>query len=203
VKLLYVTDRAAVGEERLERVLDSLQGAPGLLVQVREKIGTDREQLRRAQSARAKLGASVPLFVNRRFDVALAAGADGVHLPAAGLPVSRVRVASPRGFRVGVSTHSVPEAMRAIEEGADLVVLGPIFETPSKESFGRPLGLEALAALPTRDAHGSEVFAIGGIDETRLAELRPFADRISGVAGIRLIQESDQPRAVLERIVAA
>jgi thiamine monophosphate synthase len=47
------------------------------------------------------------------------------------------------------------------------------------------------------------VFAIGGIDETRLAELLPFADRISGVAGIRLIQESDQPRAVLERIVAA
>jgi thiamine-phosphate pyrophosphorylase len=203
VKLLYVTDRAAVGEERLERVLESLQGAPGLIVQIREKSATDRDLLRRVQSARAKLGAVVPLFVNRRFDVALAAGADGVHLPAAGLPVPRVRVASPRGFRIGVSTHSVPEAELAIEEGADLVVLGPIFETPSKEPFGRPLGIAALSALPARDAHGSEVFAIGGIDETRLARLLPFADRISGVAGIRLIQESDYPRDVLERIVAA
>lgn len=203
MKLLYVTDRAAVGEERLGRVLESLEGAPGLIVQIREKSGTDRDLLSRVQSARMKLGTAVPLFVNRRFDVALAAGADGVHLPAAGLPVPRVRVASPRGFRIGVSTHSVPEAELAIEEGADLIVLGPIFETPSKKPFGRPLGLAALAALPARDTHGSEVFAIGGIDETRLAGLLPFADRISGVAGIRLIQESDHPRDVLERIAAA
>jgi thiamine-phosphate pyrophosphorylase len=203
VKLLYVTDRAAVGEERLEQVLESLRGAPGLIVQVREKLGTDREQLRRALSARAKLGAAVPLFVNRRFDVALAAGADGVHLPATGLPVPRVRVTSPRGFRVGVSTHSPEEAVQAIDDGADLVVLGPIFETPSKEPFGPPLGLGALAALPTREAHGSEVFAIGGIDESRLGEILPFTDRISGIAGIRLIQEADEPRAVVERIVGA
>ncbi|HEV8232814.1 MAG TPA: thiamine phosphate synthase [Thermoanaerobaculia bacterium] len=201
MKLLYVTDRAAIGEERLQRVLESLRGAAGLLVQVREKNETDREVLRQTKSARAKLGPAVPLFVNRRLDVALAAGADGVHLPASGLPVSRVRAASPRGFRVGVSAHSADEAVRAIEEGADLVVLGPIFETPSKP-FGRPLGPAALSGLPKRDAHGADVFAIGGIDESRLPDLLPFADRISGVAGIRLIQEADEPRAVVERIAA-
>jgi thiamine-phosphate pyrophosphorylase len=203
VKTLYVTDRAAVGDARLERVLEALRGAPGLLVQLREKTGTDRDLLRKARSARAALGPSVPLFVNRRLDIALAAKADGVHLPADGLPLTRVRSASPRGFRVGVSTHSPIEAARAIEDGADVVVIGPVFDTPSKVSFGPPLGTSALSGLPERDSHGADVFAIGGIDEPRLEELAPFADRISGIAVIRLIQESGDPRALLERIAAA
>jgi thiamine-phosphate pyrophosphorylase len=202
VKFFYVTDRAAIGDERLQRVLESLRGAAGLLVQVREKNETDRTVLQQTRSARANLGPTVPLLVNRRFDLALAGGADGVHLPAAGLPVSRVRAATSRGFRIGVSTHSADDAVRAIEEGADLVVLGPIFETPSKPS-ARPLGAGALARLPPRRTHGADVFAIGGIDESRLSDLLPFADRISGVAGIRLIQEAEDPRAVVERIAAA
>jgi len=203
VKVLYVTDRSAVGDARIERVLQALRGTPGLFVQVREKIGSDRALLATARSARAALGPSVPLFVNRRLDAALAAGADGVHLPADGLPLKRVRSASPRGFRVGLSTHSPLQAAQAIEEGADLVVLGPVFDTPSKASFGPPLGAQALAGLPERASHGADVFAIGGIDESRLEELAPFADRISGIAAIRLIQEADDPRAVVERIVAA
>ena len=203
MKVLYVTDRAAVGDARIERMLEALRGTPGLLVQLREKTGSDRNLLAAARSARAALGPSVPLFVNRRLDVALAAGADGVHLPADGLPPKRVRSASPRGFRVGVSTHSPAQAAQAIEEGADLVVLGPIFETPSKASFGPPLGAQALAGLPKRASHGADVFVIGGVDESRLEELAPFADRISGIAAIRLIQEADDPRAVVERIAAA
>ena len=203
MKLLYVTDRAAIGPERFDRILDALSGAPGLLVQLREKGETDRDLVDLARAARASLGSRVPLFVNRRFDVALAADADGVHLPAEGLPVSRVRAASPRSFRVGVSTHSVEAAARAIEEGADLVVLGPLYETPSKKAFGPPLGLEALARLPGRDSADPDVFVIGGIDESRIPELAPFSDRISGVAGIRLIQEAKEPRNVVARITAA
>jgi thiamine-phosphate pyrophosphorylase len=203
VRLLYVTDRAAIGPVRFARILDALSDASGLLVQLREKGETDRGLADLVNSVRAKLGRRVPLFVNGRFDIALSAGADGVHLPADGLPVSRVRGTSPRGFRVGASTHSAAEAVRAIDEGADLIVLGPVFETPSKRAFGPPLGPEALAALPRRDAGGADVFVIGGIDESRISELAPFADRISGVAGIRLVQEAGDPRAVLERIAAA
>ena len=124
----------------------------------------------------------MPLYVNRRFDLALAAGAEGVHLPADGLPVSRVRPNTPRGFRVGASTHSAAEAAAAIEEGADLVVLGPIFDTPSKRAFGPPLGPEELAKLPPACAHEADVYAIGGIGEEELAELLPYRDRIAGVA---------------------
>lgn len=203
MRLLYVTDRAAIGEARFEHILDALSGASGLLVQLREKSETDRNLVDLAKSVREKLGGSVSLFVNGRFDVALAAGADGVHLPADGLPVSRVRTGSPRGFRIGVSTHSVAEAARAIDQGADLVVLGPVFDTPSKREFGPPLGTRVLAGLPRREAQGADVFVIGGIDESRIPELVPFADRISGVAGIRLIQEAAEPRAVVERIAAA
>ena len=144
MRILYVTDRPAIGPARFDRVLDALSGARGLLVQVREKDATDREALRQTELVLAKLGPGVPVFANRRFDVALAAGGQGVHLPADGLPVSRVRAGSPRGFRVGVSTHSPQEAVRAIDEGADLVVVGPIFDTPSKRGFGPPLGTFAL-----------------------------------------------------------
>lgn len=200
MKSLYVTDRRAIGDAAFERVFDSLHGAAGLAVELREKGTPDGETLAWAEFAREELGAEVPLFVNRRLDLALAAKADGVHLPADGLPLRRVRAASPRGLRVGVSTHSVEEAVRAIGEGADLVVIGPIFETPSKRPFGPPLGPGVLEDLPPLATHGARVFAIGGIDESRLEEIVQFRDRVSGVASIRLFQEAADPRAVVERI---
>ena len=200
MKSLYVTDRAAAGDARIDAVLAALSGAPELSVQLRE-IGTgDRETLARTRRARATLGRDVPLYVNRRFDVALAAGVDGVHLPADGLPLARVRANAPRGFRVGVSTHAPAEARAAIAEGADVVVIGPIFDTPSKRRFGAPLGPEALEDLPPAAEHRSFVFAIGGIAEDSLDALEKYRDRIAGIAAVRLFQESADPRGVAERI---
>jgi thiamine-phosphate pyrophosphorylase len=202
MRTLYVSDRAAAGDAGVERVLAALRGLGGVRVQLRERDLDDREALERAAGARETLGPGVPLYVNRRFDVALGAGADGVHLPANGLPLSRVRAHTPRGFRIGVSTHSVGEVENAIAEGADLVVIGPVFDTPSKRAFGPPLGPAALAALPRLADHDAEVFAIGGIDEARLAEVDAYRDRISGIAAVRLFQESADPRAMAERIAA-
>lgn len=202
MKTLYVTDRGAIGDERWLAVLSALRKVRDLSVQVREKAFPDREVLTRARLARETLGDEVCLYVNRRFDIALAAGADGVHLPADGLPLPRVKANAPRGFRVGVSTHSVSEAIRAIEENADLVLIGPIFDTPSKRTHGAPLGVEVLSQLPPRTSHTAQVLAIGGIDEPNLGLLEPYRDRVSGVAGIRLFQDSPDPRAVAERIVS-
>ncbi|HVE66574.1 MAG TPA: thiamine phosphate synthase [Thermoanaerobaculia bacterium] len=202
MKALYVTDRAAIGDVRFEALLRSLRDAPGLSVELRERGSADRETLQRAESARESLGPAVPLLVNGRLDVARAAGASGVHLPADGLPFARVKAAAPRGFLVGVSTHSSKEAAGAIEAGADVVVIGPIFDTPSKRAFGPPLGTGALDALPLLEKHASDVYAIGGIGETELDRLAPFRDRIAGVAAVRLFQESAEPRAVVERIRA-
>jgi thiamine-phosphate pyrophosphorylase len=202
MKLLYVTDRTAVGDARFAEILAALADAPALTVELREKGIADREYLAIAEAARARLAPSVPLYVNRRFDVALAAGASGVHLPADGIPATRVRANTPRGFRVGVSTHSAEEAAGAIAAGADLVVIGPIFDTPSKREFGPPLGSATLGRLPDQTSHHCEVFAIGGIDLARLPELEAHRDRICGVAAVRLLQESSDPRAVAEEVAA-
>jgi thiamine-phosphate pyrophosphorylase len=201
VKGLYVTDRAAVGSERLEEVLAKLAGAEGLSVQLRETDCSDSELLARANRARQILG-STPLSISRRFDVALACGAEGVHLPASGLPVQRVKANTPRGFRVGVSTHSAAEAAAAIEAGADVVVLGPIFDTPSKRAYGKPLGPEALADLPPSSNHQAEVYAIGGMNLENIGQLLPYRDRIAGVAAVRLFQEAGDPRGLLTRLAA-
>lgn len=202
MKALYVTDRAAIGDERLAAVLDRLAGTPALAVTLREDPTLpDRDLAARAHDARGRLG-ETPLYVHRRFDVAVAAEAAGVHLPSNGLPLPRVRAGVARGFRVGLSTHSASEAGDAIAEGADFVVIGPVFDTPSKRRYGPPLGPEALSALPRRDSHSCDVFAIGGVDEERLPELDRFRDRISGVAAIRLFQESADPRGIAERIAA-
>lgn len=200
MRSLYVTDRPSAGDELVRETMAALSGAPGVAVQLREKDTTDRDCLAWAELARQALSPRTPLYVNRRFDIALAAGADGVHLPASGLPLARVRSSTPRGFRIGVSTHSPVEVRRAIEEGADLVLIGPVFDTPSKSAFGPPLGARALGELPRRDEHSSEVFAIGGISEDNLDRLDPYRDRIAGVAGIRLFQQSPDPRGLAERI---
>ena len=202
MKTLYVTDRSRAGDGRFVAILAALRGAAGLSVQLREKEATDRECLAWARRARESLGDTVALYVNRRFDIALEAQADGVHLPAAGLPVGRVKAATPRGFRVGVSTHSAAEAARAVGEGADLVLIGPVFDTPSKRAYGPPLGPSALAQLPPLAEHAAEVYAIGGISEENLALLDPYRKRLTGVAGIGLFQNAADPLTVAERIAA-
>ncbi len=201
MKALYVTDRAAVGDRRFFAVVEALAGAP-IAVQLREKETGDRGVLDLARAVRERLGPAVPLWLHRRFDLALAAGAGGVHLPADGLPVPRIRAHTPRGFRIGVSTHAPEEAAAAIAEGADAVVIGPIFDTPSKREYGPPLGPDCLSRLPDPKTHHCEVFAIGGIREDTIAALEPYRGRIAGIAAIRLFQESDDPAATAARIAA-
>lgn len=200
MKALWVTGRAACGAERFEALLSALAGAASLAVSLREKQTSDGACLDLARRAREVLGPSVALTVNRRFDIALAAGADGVQLPADGLPLARVRANAPRGFRIGVSTHSPEEAARAIEDGADVVVIGPIFETPGKRVFGPPLGPEALDRLPLLFDHSADVYAIGGIADENLAQIARRKDRVSGVAAIRFFQDAADPLAAVERI---
>lgn len=102
------------------------------------------------------------LIVNDRADLALALDAAGVHLPATGMPVSAARRLMEWRF-VGVSCHSVAEAIRAEEDGADYVTLSPIFPTASKPGYGPPLGLHQLKTA----AHALKipVFALGGISD--------------------------------------
>ncbi len=149
------------------------------LVQVREKALSDRALLAVVSAVRAAL-ASTPtrVLVNGRADVALAAGAHGVQLPEEGLPVAEVKRAFP-SLAVGASCHSVDAVLRAAGEGADFVLLGPVFATPGKEE--RALGLDVLAAAAA--AVAVPVHAIGGVTPARVPALRAAGAR--GGAAIR------------------
>jgi len=122
-------------------------------------------------------GSSTKILVNDRLDVALAAGADGVHLPGNGLPATRVR---PFVRMLGCSVHSVKEAVEAESAGVDFVIFGPVFETPGKT----PVGLQAMHAVTA--AVRIPVLGIGGIT---LENAREVVDAgAAGIAAIRLFQ---------------
>jgi thiamine-phosphate diphosphorylase len=153
------------------------------LVQVREKTLSDRALLAVVSAVRAALAStSTRLLVNGRPDVALAAGAYGVQVPEEGLPVAEVKRAFP-SLTVGASCHSVEAARRAAGEGADFVLLGPIFATPGKEE--RTLGLDVLAAAAA--AVAVPLHAIGGVTPARVPALRAAGAR--GGAAIRPFRE--------------
>ena len=134
-------------------------------------------------------GSSTRLLVNGRFDVARAAGADGVHLTSVSLPARLVREACGAEFLIGVSTHSVEEAVHARDEGADFVVFGPVFETESKRGFGPPQGLEKLQRV-TNELRDFPVLAIGGVTIDNAEKC--LGAGASGFAGISWFNSSDR-----------
>ena len=177
--LLAISDRASLAIPMADwlRAL----GAAGIGgVQLREKDLDDRGLYDLARLARPVLPPPTRLLVNGRLDVALAAGADGVHLPADGVPVKALRARFGREVLIGRSTHTCEEVERARDEGADYVTFGPVFATPGK---GPPVGLEALARAATA---GVPVLALGGVTLERLEEVAKAG--AAGVAAIRLFQ---------------
>ncbi len=144
-----------------EAVRLALQGGVPA-IQVREKDLPIRELLALSQELRAltkEFGAK--LFINDHVDVAVAVGADGVHLGHQSMPTSAVRRILGKKMMLGVSTHTIEEARAAESEGADFVTFGPVYETPSKIKISAPVGLEPLRDV--KKAIDIPIFALGGI----------------------------------------
>ena len=170
----YVTDRrqgdlAAFAARAVHEGVD--------MIQVREKDLSAKElfQLTRKIQELAA-GTKTTVLVNDRLDVALAANA-GVHLPANGLPADRVR---PFVKLLGISTHTIEEAIAAEKSHADFIVFGPIFDTPGKSAMGLDPLRKVVAAV------GIPVIAIGGITAETTEQI--LATGAAGIAGIRLFQ---------------
>jgi thiamine-phosphate pyrophosphorylase len=227
--LCYVTDRHALanlGEQPAD--LSALIARAALAgvdwIQIREKDMPARELLALAQSAVAEnRGFGAPerdksknnirivaggigttrgcIFVNDKLDVALAAGAAGVHLGGQSLPVAAVNAARvggilPEEFLVGASCHSLEAARAAERDGADYIFFGPVFATPSKAEFGAPQGIGKLAEV-SRNLE-IPVLAIGGVNEENAAEC--FVAGAAGIAAIRMFQEAADLPALVARL---
>jgi thiamine-phosphate pyrophosphorylase len=218
--LCYVTDRRALENANVlsighpisptsrtdpaQTLLETIRkaSAAGInWIQIREK---DLETRMLAELVRLAVditrGTSTNILVNDRLDVALAAGAAGVHLSETSLPVETVaewrRSAGHAEFLIGASCHSVETVHAADAAGADYIFFGPVFATPSKAAFGAPQGIERI-----RNACASvriPVLAIGGVTVENAPSC--FAAGAAGVAAIRLFQESEDVSAVVNRL---
>ena len=188
--LYLVSDRTQTRGRPLGEVVDDCLRAGLKAVQIREKDLTALELLNLARPLRDLTSQSgARLFINDRVDVALAIGADGIQRAHHSLPTAAIRsVAGPK-MLIGVSTHSAEEARNAQADGADFVVFGPIYDTPSKRAYGAPLGLDALGRVA--EAVTIPVLAIGGITPERVPAVKVAGAR--GVAVIRAILADDRP----------
>jgi thiamine-phosphate pyrophosphorylase len=198
-RLYVVTDRRVTGgvDGLVAQLVRAADGLPAgtMAVEVREKDLEAGALLALVRQVRATLAPrGVPVFVNDRWDVAAAAGAEGVHLPESGLDPAVVRRAW--GGCIGVSTHAVAALHRA--GAADFATFGPVFATPSKLAYGPPQGVarlrEAVAASPV------PVIAIGGIDRDTAPGLRGVP--IAGIAAIRAVLAADDPGAAALDLLA-
>ena len=197
--LYLVTDRSLTARPLLEVVEECLDA--GLrAVQLREKDLAVRVLLAVAQPVRAATRRhDAQLIINDRADVALAVGADGVQRTHASLPVSALRRIGPPGFLVGASVHSEAEAREAATAGADFLVFGPVYDTPSKRQYGPPQGLEPLRRVVT--AVERPVLAVGGVTPARVREVLDTGAR--GVAVISAIVAAERPADAVKSFLDA
>lgn len=198
-RVYLITDRhKAPGGDILRAVEGALDGGIAA-VQLREKDLPGAELYRLAERMRsltARYGAR--LLVNDRVDVALAVGADGVHLGTKALPASAARGILGAAALIGCSTHDMRELHEAEDQGADFVTFGPVFPTPSKAAYGEPVGVAALAEACRKAT--IPVFALGGIGARNTSQAIT-----AGAYGIALISEiiaAADPRGAAAKLAA-
>jgi thiamine-phosphate diphosphorylase len=196
--LYVVLDRAAAGGRVLVDILDAALAGGSRLIQLREKAWPSGRVLPLAERLRARCAAAGAAFiVNDRVDLAVAVGADGVHVGQDDLPARAARPLLRPGMILGVSTHSVAQARAAQADGADYVAVGSMFPTRSKAEF-ELVGPDLLRKL--RGEIRVPLIGIGGITHANVAQvIQAGAD---GVAVISAVCAAEDPRASAERFLA-
>ena len=195
--LYYITDRHQFPGDQIEHLLEKIEECVASnvdYIQLREKDLNTRKLTDLAEQAVGLVskGARTKLLINSRLDVVLATGAHGVHLPANGLPAKIARrVLDQAGMKnslVAVSTHTPLEVAEAHQQGADLVVFGPVFE---KDRRAHSDGLERLKEACQSSIR---VLALGGVTIENARQCRDAG--AAGIAGIRIFQEGNPAKVV-------
>lgn len=197
-RLYVVTDRHQTAGRPLVSVVGRAASAGLRAVQLRERDLPIRELLSLALELQCALP-DIQLFVNDRLDLAVALGCRGVHLRESSLPAPVVRTLLQPSQLLGLSVHSIQGAVAAERHGADFVVLGPIYDTPSKREYGAPLGLQVLEQTARRVT--IPIFAIGGMTAARTREVRQAG--AFGVAVLSSILSASNVETATEKFLAA
>jgi thiamine-phosphate pyrophosphorylase len=158
-------------------------------IQIREKDLHDRELFELTRRVVDLIrGTECGVLVNGRADIALAAGAHGVHLPSTGLNISDIRPWLPKEFCIGVSVHTMREIRIACDQNADYLLLGHVFPTASKQGYGPCLGLKYLKKACLNSS--APILALGGMRPESISSV--LRNGAGGVAGISLFQKNDE-----------
>jgi len=194
--LCLVTDRLRLGEASLEDVVEQAVKGGVNLVQLREKDLPTGELLALAMRLREVTRGHAILIINDRLDVAMAAGADGVHLPENGLPVAIARWLLGQHTLIGRSVHSKEAAIEAEQAGADYVQLGTIYTTESKPD-AKPAGVDLVRKVS--GAIAIPVLAVGGVRAENAAKV--IEAGACGASVISAIEGAADPQAAAHELV--
>nr|WP_321468146.1 thiamine phosphate synthase [uncultured Desulfobulbus sp.] len=199
LSLYLVTDRGlSLGRDTATIVAAAVRGGV-TCVQLREKHCSTREFVAEARMVKTmldRLEPRIPLIINDRLDVALAIGADGVHLGQSDMDIEDARRLVGPTMIIGISAESVADALDAQRHGADYLGISPVFATPTKTDTAEPLGLEGIRAI--RAAVSLPLVGIGGIHQGNAAEvMRAGTD---GVAVVSAIVGANCPRSAAQSI---
>lgn len=196
IKLYLVTDRKLFNANcSLYIALEDALDAGVKAIQLREKDLPTRALLDMAYWMKElTAGYGAQLFINDRVDIALVVEADGIHLGQSSIPAHAARNISGNRLLIGVSTHNINEAMQAEKDGADFITLGPIYQTPSKLKYGKPIGIDTLREVKSKVS--IPVLAIGGIKLNNVEEV--MSAGADGVALITAILTSENVKKTTE-----
>ncbi|MGL4106420.1 thiamine phosphate synthase [Clostridium sp. LP20] len=194
--LYLVTDTDLLkGKSLIETVEEAIKGGV-TLVQLREKDVTSLEFYNIAKEVKKVTDKyNVPLIINDRLDIALAIDAEGLHIGQSDLPCKVAREILPKGKILGVSAHTLEEALKAQEEGADYVGCGAMFSTSTKKDASN-VSFESLKKI--KDSLEIPVVAIGGINENNISKLSGTG--IDGVAIVSAIIGKESSREAAEML---
>lgn len=199
LSVTVITDQGYAAPRAVEDVVEEVLRAGARSIQLRDKTASAQMLFREARILKrltSRWGAL--LFVNDRFDVALAAEADGVHVGPHDLPVAALRVVAPPGFLIGHSAADPSLARQAELDGADYVGCGPVFPTGTKKDAGRVMGVEGLARVAS--SVSIPVVGIGGITSEGARQIARSTGA-AGVAVVSAIMAAEHPGAAFREIL--
>jgi len=181
--LYVITASSLIKAEQLEEKLKEVVSNGATVVQLREKTLSLSAFFKKALLVRKMIPEDVLFMVNDRVDIAMASGADGVHLGQEDLPISAARKVLGESKIIGVSTHSVEQAQQAEREGADYIAIGPVFSTATKPDVGSAKGIEIIGK--TKEKVHIPVIAIGGINLDNVEKtLKAGADGVAVISAV-------------------